>query len=183
MIINEVSMMSSSQLYSLYQCLRQLKGRSDLLFGGVRIVILLKMTLIELNFPAYNNNHHHYNLTNTLPTPFLCSQVFAVGFYQLLPIGDTLYDYKMIVKTQQGVKGHGMWLVMINRMVLLNEDFHAKSDPVWQGLLTRLRRNRLDHKDIKLLKSRRSMHVADIMHPEKSEILPLRKMLARNLKR
>lgn len=83
MIIDEVSMISSSQLYLLDQYLRQLKGRSDLLFGGVQMVIFLKMTLIALNSPAYDNNHHHYNLTNTLPTPFLYTQVFAGDFYQL----------------------------------------------------------------------------------------------------
>ena len=112
------------------------------------------MILIALNSLAYNNNHRHYNLTNTSPTPFLCSQVFAGDFYQLPSIGDTLYDSKKIVKRQPGVKGRDMWLTMFNSVVLLDKKFRAQSDPVWQGLLTRLRRTLLDQKDIELLESR-----------------------------
>ena len=82
-------------------------------------------------------------------------QIFSGDFYQLPPVrADTLYSTNTRMKSTAAVTGRDLWMKTLNSVVLLRENFRARKDPVWQGILKRLRLNQLKAEDIAELKKR-----------------------------
>lgn len=58
------------------------------------------------------------------------------------------------MKSTAAVTGREIWMKTLNTVVLLRENFRARKDPVWQGILKRLRLNQLQAKDYTELERR-----------------------------
>ena len=82
-------------------------------------------------------------------------QIFSGDFYQLPPVrADTIYSTGKRMKSTAAVTGREIWMTTLNTVVLLRENFRARKDPVWQGILKRLRLNQLQAKDYTQLERR-----------------------------